>query len=514
MKTSMRKMSLLLIVAAVSCVGGPLTEGDSAQVAPGKLKYRSYDVLFTNPDCGVRDPSGDHAVTGPYDLVNEVATVGGGTRSTAHRNAYCFGQYDSNASGIRPSSPLYRLRDWISHTNAGDEIFAAYFSFSNAKIVSELSAAAQRGVKITFVKDSGQDDSAAQQVKTASPDNVTILERGNENDVGYHHNKFLMVNPAAAGPHDTADADGETYIKLVFSSGNMSSGTVLHQENWHFIEVARSSFFAQSHVCVMNALRDEQTQAYRTRTAFTEYLDTCRASIQSLPETDISAFFMPDKNDSSELRRQFAGAIAAAGRVDVAAHRFSLFYLQSGLKDRISHAADRVDQGLEPDFRARLVADDDLYWLYPRVGEHQNLGDNMPFENTNVWKLRSAARENKQLFEARFVETNSDGHLLHHNKFVIALDRNDGQPDAVVCGAANFTNDAFWYGGDSQKNNFENVYYITIPQVVQAMEHQFEGFFRDQELDSFPTGQATPPRATPVEEMPVEYTHARDPGAH
>lgn len=487
----MRKFNFLCVLAVVAgCLGTPVSENESANVASNPLKYRSYDVLFTNPMCG------------PYQLEHEVDTVGGGTRTQTHENAYCFPTRDSTPSGSRPTSPLFRLKSWIDGTVQGDEIFAAYFSFSNKSIKTSLCSAAQRGVKITFAKDSGQDDSVAQAIEECSPDNVTILERGNVGDIGYHHNKFLMVNPHAAGPNDVADPDGTTYVKLVFSSGNMSSGTVLHQENWHFMEVARGSYFAGSHVCVADALADETAQAYKKRKAFGQYLETCRASINAQPETDIGAFFLPSKSDSQELRRRFEAALAHGGRADVAAHRFSLFYLQSGLRNHLVQ---------DPDFRVRLVADDDLYWLYPREGEQQHLGDNMPFESTNVWKLRSAVNEDPDRFEARFIETNSDGHLLHHNKFVVVRDRDDGQPDTVIAGAANFTNDAYWYGSDSSKNNFENIYVIQIPHVVAAMARQFDGFWGES---TYAAGESHPPVATRVEDMPVEYTRAVEPSGN
>jgi hypothetical protein len=489
----MRKVNFLLVLAVVAgCVGSPMGENESANVESNPLKYRRYDVTFTNPVCG------------PYDLATEMDTVGGGTRDQTRENAYCFPQRDSGPSGARPTSPLFNLLAWINGTVEGDEIFAAYFSFSNSKIKSALRDAARRGVHVIFVKDSGQDNSAADFVRMCGNnneicDNVEILQRGNQNDVGYHHNKFLMVNASAAGPNDVADPDGTTYIKLVFSSGNMSSGTVLHQENWHFLEVARNSYFAQSHVCVMNALRDEDGVDYAKRKAFGQALDTCRASIQADPETDIGAFFLPSRADSRELRNRFEAALATASTVDVAAHRFSLFYLQSGIRSRLSS---------DPDFRARLVADDDLYWLYPQEGEQQDLGDNMPFESQNVWKMRQAADHDTDRFEPRYIETNSDAHLLHHNKFAVCLGRDDGQPDTVICGAANFTNDAFWYGSDSSKNNFENIYVIQIPHVVAAMARQFDGFWGETE---YAAGEAHPPVATSVDDMAIEYTRAVEP---
>lgn len=493
MNTNIRNLPIVLGLAfGASCIGAPAAEDDAANVDANPLKYRRYDVLFTNPVCG------------PYELEQEVSTVGGGTRDHTRENAYCNPQSDSSPSGSRPSSPLYNLKQWIDGSQdgtiaplgEGDELVAGYLSFSNKSIKTALCNAAQRGAKIIFVKDSGQDDSAAAELEACSPENVTVLQRGNTGDVGYHHNKFIMINPNAAGPHDVADPDGETYIKLVFSSGNMSSGTVLHQENWHFMEVARSSYFAQSHVCLQNGLRDEETKPYLKRKLFTSYMDTCRASIEAEPETDIQAFFIPVRGDSAALRKGFEAALAHAGSVDVAAHRFSLFYLQSGIRNRILS---------DPDYSARLVADDDLYWLYPREGEQQHLGDNQPFESTNVWKLRQAAGDDTSRFEARYIETNSDAHLLHHNKFVIARNRDDGMPDTVICGAANFTNDAFWYGSDSSKNNFENIYIVTIPRIVQAMERQFDGFWG---LSTYAPGEAHPPVATPVDDIPTEYTRA------
>ena len=75
--------------------------------------------------------------------------------------------------------------------------------------------------------------------------------------------------------------------------------------------------------------------------------------------------------------------------------------------------------------------------------------------------------------DVRFMETNHNVFLLHHNKYII-FDYADesGRADGVHCGAGNFTQAAF-------SKNFENFYYITVPEVVEKFKAQYEYKFTE-----------------------------------
>ncbi len=68
------------------------------------------------------------------------------------------------------------------------------------------------------------------------------------------------------------------------------------------------------------------------------------------------------------------------------------------------------------------------------------------------------------------MQTNQNLFLLHHNKYII-FDFEKEQ-DAVHCGAGNFTQAAF-------SKNFENYYYITIPEIVEEFKQQYDHVWND-----------------------------------
>ena len=493
----------------------------------GTLQYNSYDVLFTNPVCPARD------------LDHDVDTVSGDeTRTQTRENVFCT--YDDiGTSAARESSPNYRIREWVGELGEGDEIFMAYLSFSNSAGVNALCEAAARGAKVTIAMDSGQDRTKLDDLTSnpncrpagADENPVTALYLGNDIDVGYQHNKVIIINP---------HGDSE-FMRVAFSSGNFSSGTVTHHENWHFVEAKRDGYFAQSHVCLQQALTDGQgkapagwtepldydgdgVKAADTRAEFTEFMTACQEAIPFPMETDIRPFFIPNINDSRRLKAMFGRGLNLATSVDVAVHRFSLWYVKSALTSRLQN---------ERDFSVRMVADDDIFWLRPwsmsatgqlipgAANSGSKLGDNTDSEAGTIASLWNATQGPGQeqpygdvnqpgTFEIRFMETNSGQHQLHHNKIIIMHDLGGLGTDAVVCGAANFTNDAYdvrdlvpgttSYGG-RKYNNFENVYFITIPEVTAAMSSQFNRFWGEEGM---PDGSA-PPMATPIASMPVEF---------
>jgi hypothetical protein len=453
---TLRSAALLLSLPLAACAGEgdvddfgwrPDGKGDETGVT---LRYDSYDVLFTNPLCR------------EYRYAAPVPTAdGSGEIEAKPKNVYCS-RGDIAASAARPSSPQYRLLEWITPLGDGDEIFLAYLSFSNIAVSDALCAAAQRGTKVTFVL-----DSRSTQADRLEGCGATILLRGHAGSIGYAHNKVILINPRG---------DSEL-MKMTFSSGNMSSGVVTHHENWHFIDVARDSYFAQAHVCLMDAQISEEASSGRA--AYRSAINECRGRIEALEEDDIKAFFIPNRDDAKRATRYMLGAIDDAAAIDLGAHRFG----HPGL-------VDTLEQKLTDDaaFTLRMVADDDLYWLDPVTGPSLTTGDNQSFEADNVAALERAGDDR---FEIRYLETNHGEHLLHHNKFLIYRNT-EGEAWGLIAGAANLTNTGF-------NDNFENIYFIKVPHVLTQFDTQFERFWgRPAEGDV-----EAPPAATPRHLMPA-----------
>jgi len=416
-----------------------------------KLDYKTYDVLFTNPLC--RD----------YTYPSAVDSADGTTQLTQKpKNVWCS-RSDIPASAARESSPQNKLLSWLTPLGAGDDVFMAFLSFSNTAIQTELCNAIGRGASVTFVLDSKSP--ASDKLEACGG---TVLLRGHAGSIGYAHNKTVIIN---------GHGDSE-YMKMTFSSGNMSSGVVTHHENWHFIDVKRDSYFAQAHVCLMDAQISEEATAgkgqYRT------FLRTCRENITALEEDDIKAFFIPSSDDRSRAERYMLGAIDDAKKIDLGAHRFG----HSGL---IGKLRTKLDAG---SLTLRMVADDDLYWLDPEAGPSHETGDNDHFEAENVASLEEAGGDK---FEIRYFETNHSEHLLHHNKYLVYR-RASGSVFGLLAGAANLTKTGF-------NDNFENIYFIKVPSVLEAFDTQFARVWDGEKASP---DEQDPPIATPRGLMPAE----------
>ena len=459
----MRIQFTLLALPLFACASSESTIDDEDWHPGGKadetavsLRYKSYDVLFTNPLCR------------EYTYASPVATAdGSGTLTAKPKNVFCSFT-DIAASAARPESPQNRLVEWVTPLGAGDEIFLAYLSFSNVAVSDKLCEAAQRGAKVTFVL-----DAASTQSDRLAQCGATILLRGHAGSIGYAHNKVILINPNGPGPSD-ADPD---HMKMTFSSGNMSSGVVTHHENWHFIEVARDSYFAQNHLCLMNAQVGEESSSGRAQ--YRTSLNECRADITAPEETDIKSFFIPSSDDRKRAERYLLGPIDDAAAIDLGAHRFGHSKLVSKLRTKLAAG----------DLTMRMVADDDLYWLAPMTGSSTKTGDNELFEAENVESLETAGGDN---FEIRYFETNHSQHLLHHNKYLVYRD-GAGKVFGVLAGAANLTGSGF-------NDNFENIYFIKIPAVLEAFDTQFARVWDGKKAAP---GEQDPPIATPVERMPA-----------
>jgi hypothetical protein len=269
-------------------------------------------------------------------------------------------------------------------------------------------------------------------------------------------------------------------MRLIFSSGNMSSGVVLHHENWHFITMPSSTYFAQSHLCLMKAQLDPK--AVSSKEAYTSSIMNCRSQIKAPEENDIKAFFIPVASDNVRAANYLASGISRSKSLFIAAHRFSYGRMLSSIRNRLSSA---------PATDVRIVADDDTYW----AGHGEQVGDNGAWEYDNINNL--VARGAK----VKYMETNHTLHLLHHNKYLIF---NMENYTAVFAGAGNLTTAAF-------NDNFENFYFIRIKAVADAFNQQYQHVWNDlaTEEANMPASDIIPPEPTaaytpaPVSEHPT-----------
>jgi len=295
----------------------------------------------------------------------------------------------------------------------------------------------------------------------------------------------LLAYAEAKGVGATADM-----VSMVFGSGNLSSGTHLHHENWHFAEFARDSYFVQNHVCLIDALLDPTEDSTHGKGAFRTAMNTCREQIAGEPADDLQAFFIPVLEDRSRIRGIMQTEMLQAASVDIAAHRFSWRQLMDAISFQLQD---------EPSFEGRLVTDDDIYWLQPLVGAPAVVGFNTENEAGEISALIEAGGgatgdfDDDSRFQVKFMETNHRGHLLHHNKFMI-FRNSAGEATSVIYGAANFT-------GTGYNDNLENIYFTTKPEIVAAFDQQFKRFWGDSAVT---TEDPEPPRATAPADMPIE----------
>lgn len=402
----------LQLLAGLLCLSGFAHAAKLTDYTPFK-----FEVLFTNPVCA------EHRYDTP-ELAND-----GTTLVSKPVNVYCKSS-DIPSAVSRSISPQYRLLEWIAAPTT-KELFLAYLSFSNKDVSQGLCNAAKRGVKISFVLDAKPEDEAsgirmAEDLKKCG--DVKILYRGNRGGIGYAHNKVMMVNP-----------DSKDTFQMVYSSGNLSTGTSINHENWNFITTSPATNFAGAHRC----LREGLTNHADTRKDFTDFMTQCRAAIGKPEEEDIRAFFVPCDGKAALAAVTDWGNRST--KVDATAHRFS------GNLLRLFTSLLGAGKSL------RLITDDDMYWTWKT---HKPVGMNMVVEAYKVFDLKKAG------LPMRFVETNQNERILQHNKYMIF----DADQGAVFNGAGNFTSDAF-------DKNFENFYLVQIPEVVAAFRAQYVKFW-------------------------------------
>ena len=340
------------------------------------------------------------------------------------------------------------MKEWISSPET-KELYLAYLSFSSKAIAQSLCEAAKRGVKISIVLDSGETgepNKDAEGLKKCAPDasQVRVTYRGETGGLGYAHNKILIVNP------------GQKVVKVVYSSGNMSSGTSTNHENWNFITTSGESYFAQTHKCVVEGM----IEAGDTKVNFKNYMTACRGKIKAQPESDIKVYFAPV--DGKEALAMATKAASEAKVIEAMSHRFS------------GEVARMFGTMLAQKKTVRFILDDDIYWA---MKLKKDIGRNSSIEAFRLYRDLI----NKGM-ETRFLQTNQQVFQLQHNKLIVFSSEQGAT--GVFNGAGNFTSAAF-------EKNFENFYYITIPSVVTAYKKQYDKYFIEM--------------ATTEEDMPRDY---------
>jgi hypothetical protein len=395
-----------------------------------------FEPLFTNPVCET------------YSYDRPVITESGNTVASKPKNVYCK-PADEAASVSRSNSPQFRIVEWVSDKET-KEIYMAYLSFSSKNVVKALCSAVGRGIKLSMVLDGGEDGAnpslnkdAEGLKKCGASDLVKVTYRGSTSGLGYAHNKIMIINP------------GAKTTKILFSSGNMTGGTSINHENWNFITTSGETYFAQAHKCVIESM----IASGDTKANFTLALNNCRNLIKAEPETDIQIFFSPV--DGAKALTKVTEAANESKLVEAMSHRFS---------GKLAELYKNLLANKKP---IKFILDDDIYWSVKR---HENIGRNTSIEAFKIYKELI-----NQGMQTKFLQTNQNVFQLQHNKFMIFTFEKGG---AVFNGAGNFTTAAF-------TKNFENFYYITIPEVVEAYNSQYDLYYDKM--------------ATSEEEMPKDY---------
>lgn len=418
----MKVLSLVLLFISSNLFAARLSD----------LKPFNFEVLFTNPVCKT------------YKYDRPVITASGKTLDSKPQNVYCK-QADEAASVVRSNSPQYRLVEWI-RSNDTKEIYLAYLSFSAKNVVNALCEAVKSGVKLKIVLDGNGTDlnkDAENLKKCNSQPLVEVTYRGSTGGLGFAHNKIMIVNP------------NSPTTKIVFSSGNMTSGTSTNHENWNFVTTSGASYFAQAHKCAI----DGMIAAGDTKSNFATFMKNCRGNIKAQPESDIKVFFSPV--DGKAALNQVTEAGNNSLLIEAMSHRFS------------GAITELYGKLLQEQKKIKFILDDDVYWS---ATLNKDIGRNTRFESFKIFNDLV-----KKGMETRFLETNQNVFQLQHNKFMIFSFNNSG---AVFNGAGNFTTAAF-------TKNFENFYYIEIPSVVTAYKAQYKKYFEEM--------------ATRYEDMPRDY---------
>lgn len=491
---------LLVVATACSHLQKPSGARTPSQVGEALLMDPKngtvYDVLFTDPECR------------RYSYVKETKSTGGYKLANKPKNVYCRNQYDLATSGNRPESPQYQLVELVKAKETR-QIFMTYLSFRNKAVKRALCERLQSSdpIPVRLIMSSSEDTTVPDEIKDCNPKMFSYDTRGLEGDLGYAHNKIFMalqtpidISKTIKGKLDWMSqlARGQR-ITIVFSSGNMTSGPVMHHENWHFITTDAGTHFAKMHMCVMQSEWDKSSG--HTRNGYMKAINDCRKTLvkEGNPqEQDIHAFFVPGEGqnqfenpslldngaegESASNHMVFGDGvypgIRQADKIWIGAHRF--FYSRM-----IRELKRRMNSSKPPELR--ITVDDDTYYKYI---DPSHAGDTHAQEWINIEDLVNHGGQ------VRLMETNEQEHQLHHSKYLIFFKGN--KPSALLCGAANLTGAGF-------TKNWENIYYINIDHVVKAFADHYEKFWSEDGSkfkQTAPVGLQS--KASPVELLPTQ----------
>lgn len=347
------------------------------------------------------------------------------------RDAWCQ-KSDLLKNLLRQDTPEFKLLQGIRDLET-THIRMTYLSFGNPRVAEALCEALQRGVAVELVLDSSKVYPIAEELKACNPEKFSFYGRGNSGGIGFAHNKVTFFTKKSS-------AD----LEIVIGSGNLTSGTILTHENWHFIRAPKSSYFVSMHECLWEGVKNHAAKA----SVYKSFLSTCRQKIAAAPEKGIEIFFIPGGGES--LLARLRTELQASDWVLGASHRFN----GSLIKDLLSGV-------LKAGIRVEMVFDDDMYWA---GRNRKGFGLNQFGEALLVWNLM------KQGLQVRYVQTNHTEHLIHHNKFFVW--GKSGKTAGAFLGAGNLTNSAF-------TKNFENFYLVTLPEVAEEMQRYHQHLWSD-----------------------------------
>ncbi|MCB9073006.1 MAG: hypothetical protein H6623_05250 [Bdellovibrionaceae bacterium] len=490
--TFIRRMGCsLFVLIFLGCTHlNPPTERKPSQVSGPQLmdpkNNTEYNVLFTDPLCR------------RYSYTKPFSSRSGRSLGSKPKNIYCRNKFDLATSGNRPESPQYQLVKLVESKDTREIIFT-YLSFRNKAVRTALCERLKSNdpIRVTFVMSSSEDTAAAEEVIACNPKYAQFKTRGLEGDLGYAHNKIFV---ALQKPIDIDQSNwmsqvgpGER-ITIVFSSGNMTSGPVLHHENWHFITTDAGTHFAKIHMCVLQSEWNDNTG--RTRNAYMKAIRDCRQNLVQqglLQEQDVRAFFVPgegqnqyenmsllDNGSEGESASNYMAygdgyhpGIRNADKIWIGAHRFFYARMLKELKKRMLSSK-------KPEMR--IILDDDTY--YKATDPNFSAGDTDPGEWYNAEELMQNGAQ------VRLMETNDEEHQLHHSKYLLFFKGNE--PKGLLCGAANLTGSGF-------TKNWENIYYVTVPHILDEFKNHYEKFW----VEAIPSDKISfESKATPVELLP------------
>lgn len=380
---------------------------DAAPIA--SLPGYDWEVIPTNPEC---------TPTLSYPL-----------------NAWCF-KSDLEKNLLRPNTPDARILHWLTQPDI-KRVRLAYLTFSNPRVTEELCELLKKDIPVEVVLDNSKTSPSMEALRSCNSERLLFYPRGNSSGIGFAHNKLTYIE--------------RTYseqLQLVISSGNMTSGTILQHENWHFVQLPTRTHFAALHECLWESL----VQSGETAREFKAAMNNCRSQIPYSQENGIQSYFIP--GDSQAMLMDLEQHMQKAQWIAGASHRFNGQLIKNLL-----------GKMLEKQKSVRMIYDDDIYWA---LKTRKDFGLNQYMEALVVQDLI------KKNMAVKYVQTNHQDYLLQHNKFFVW-----GQEEAmgVFMGAGNFTNSAF-------TKNFENFYIVTLPEVVQSLKNYHDHLWN--ELGTFP----------------------------